>query len=190
MPCLAMHLAIAKEYLKKHPEENKGEFILGTIAPDVNIPNINNYINGITEDKNGHHFGENYNTNDAIEYMKKKVNFQKFLNDNNINTSFLRAYFLHLISDYLFFGEYITGKDIENLSFVEIRDKGYADYNRITLKIIEKYNLEIPEGIKDIVSGVSDGKLELINEEQVYRFIKEMAQIDIQQFKNTILNKK
>ena len=47
-------------------------------APDVNIPNINNYINGITEDKNGHHFGENYNTNDAIEYMKKKVNFQKF----------------------------------------------------------------------------------------------------------------
>ena len=107
------------------------------------------------------------------------MNFQKFLNDNNINTSFLRAYFLHLISDYLFFGEYITRKDIENLSFVEIRDKGYADYNRMTPKIIKKYNLEIPEEIKDIVSGVSDGKLEIINEEQVYAYNFEGTRYDV-----------
>ena len=73
MPCLAMHLAVAKKYLEKHPEENKEEFILGTIAPDINMPDINKYIKGVTDDKNSHHFGLNFKTDNIIEYMKKKV---------------------------------------------------------------------------------------------------------------------
>ena len=51
MPCLAIHLAVAEKYLDKHPEENKEEFILGTIAPDTGLPNINEYINGVTDEK-------------------------------------------------------------------------------------------------------------------------------------------
>ena len=184
MPCLAMHLAVAKEYLKRHPEENKEEFILGTIAPDINIENINKHINGVEGDKNSHHFGENYNTSDAIEYMKRKINFQKFFNSNDLSTSFLRAYFLHLICDYKFFGEYITKDDIKGITIDEIKEKGYADYNRITPKIIEKYDLEIPEKIKDIISGISDGKLEILNEQKVYEFIEDMSKIDIENYKN------
>ena len=99
MPCLAVHLAVAKKYLEKHPEENKDDFILGTIAPDINMPNIEKYINGVSEDKNSHHFGLNFKTDDLIEYMKKKVDFNLFFQNNDINTSFLRAYFLHLICD-------------------------------------------------------------------------------------------
>ena len=72
MPCLVMHLAIAKNYLKDHPEEKYDEFILGTIAPDIDMDDIRNYINGVTRDKNSHHFGENYQTVDAIEYMQRK----------------------------------------------------------------------------------------------------------------------
>ena len=187
MPCLAVHLAVAKKYLDIHPEENKEEFILGSIAPDINLENINNYINGVTEDKNSHHFGENYNTDDAIEYMKKKVNFHSFFENNDLSTSFLRAYFLHLICDYLFFGEYITSDQIKGLSFIEVRDKGYADYNRITPLLIKKYDLEIPEIIKDMISGFSAGEFEIINEENVYKFIDEMASLDIFSFMNDIL---
>ena len=188
MPCLAMHLAIAKEYLNKYPEEDEEEFILGTIAPDIDMPYIDKYINGVNSDKNSHHFGDNYNTTDAIEYMKKKVNFGKFFASNDLSTSFLRAYFLHLISDYLFFGEYITQEDIKGMSFVEIRDKGYADYNRITSKLIEKYNLVIPECIKEMVSGYSEGELEILKENQVYKFIEDISNININDFKNNILN--
>lgn len=75
MPCLAMHLAVAKEYLKRHSEENKEEFILGSIAPDINIENISEYINVDIKDKDSYHFCENYNINNPIEYMKRKVNF-------------------------------------------------------------------------------------------------------------------
>ena len=187
MPCLAMHLAVAKEYLKKNPGENEEEFMLGTIAPDINMPDINKYINGVGSDKNSHHFGENYNTIDAIEYMKRKINFAKFFDCNDLATSFLRAYFLHLICDYLFFGEYVTSEDLKGLTADEARIKGYADYNRITPKLIKKYDLTVPDEIKSIIFGNSEGELEILKEDRIYKFIGDMSNIDINDFKNNIL---
>ena len=57
MPCLAVHLAVAKKYLEHHPEENYDDFILGSIAPDIDVENINKYIKGVSDDKANHHFG-------------------------------------------------------------------------------------------------------------------------------------
>ena len=60
MTCLAIHLAFAKKYLEKHKEENYDEFVLGTIALDISMPDINKYINGVSNDKDSRHFGTNY----------------------------------------------------------------------------------------------------------------------------------
>ena len=183
MPCLAIHLAVAKKYLEKHKEENKEDFILGTIAPDVNMENINNYINGVDASKNSHHFGTNYETTSVIEYMKRKVDFSKFFAQNDINTSFLRAYFLHLLCDYYFFGEYIKDEKFAGLSFQDAVKIGFNDYNLITPKLIKEYELEIPEQIKDIVSGVGIGEIKLLDETTVDSFINEMSNLDLQKEK-------
>ena len=190
MPCLAMHLAVAKEYLRKNPGENEEEFMLGTIAPDIEMSDIDKYIKGVNADKNSHHFGENYSLvdeTDAIEYMKRKVNFTKFFACNDLSTSFLRAYFLHLICDYLFFGEYVTYEDIVGMTAIEARDKGYADYNKITPKLIKKYDLTVPDEIKSIIFGNSEGELEILKEDRIYKFIGDMSNIDINDFENNIL---
>ena len=180
MPCLAIHLAVAKKYLEKHKEENKEDFILGTIAPDINIEKINKYINGVSDDKNSHHFGSNDGTcKSLIEYMKKKVNLKLFFQYNDINTSFLRAYFLHLICDDCFLGDYIKDKRLEELSLQEAIKIGVNDYNLITPIIISKYNLEVPDEIKDIISGEGIGSLEILNEDSVYKFIDDMANLDL-----------
>ena len=111
MPCLAIHLAVAKRYLETHKDENEDDFILGTIAPDIDMINIDKYINGVNSDKNSHHFGRNADTSSLVAYSKSKVDFKLFFEQNDLTSSFLRAYFLHLICDYYFFGEYIP-KDI------------------------------------------------------------------------------
>lgn len=193
MPCLAIHLAVAKKYLEKHPEDNNKDFILGTIVPDINYPNIDQYINGVSDDKNSHHFGLNYKTNDLIEYMKKKVDFNLFFQNNDINTTFLRAYFLHLLCDYYFFGEYISDDRITNLSLMDAVKIGFNDYNLITPRLIKKYNLDVPEEIKEIISGEGIGEIKLLKEDIVDKFIEEMANLDLysekKKFVDNILQK-
>ena len=188
MPCLAIHLAIAKKYLENHPDENREDFILGTIAPDINMPNISEYINGVTDDKNSHHFGLNYQTEDLIEYMQRKVDFSLFFQSNDINTTFLRAYFLHLLCDYRFFGEYITDERLMGLSFRDAVKIGFNDYDLITPILISRYNLEIPEQIKEIVSRKGEGTLQLLDEDLVYRFIDEMAEVNLDEEKSKLTN--
>ena len=189
MPCLAIHLAVAKKYLENHGEENKEDFILGTIAPDINMPNISNYINGVSDDKNSHHFGLNFKTDNLIEYMKKKVDFNLFFASNDINTSFLRAYFLHLVCDYYFFGEYINSEKLRGLSFMDAVKIGFNDYNLLTPKLIAKYDLEVPETIKDIISGKGEGEIQVLDEKTVDQFILEMANLDLNLEKEKLAGK-
>ena len=179
MPCIAIHLAVAKKYLEKHPDEKYNEFILGTIAPDITLDDVNKYINGVFTDKNSRHFGTNNKTDDIIEYMKNKVDFKKFFEINDINSSFLRAYFLHLVCDYYFFGEYITSDKLKGLSFMDAVKLGYSDYDLITAKLIKKYNLNIPMEVKDLISMKEEGDLQIIDEVMVDNFINEMSNIDL-----------
>ena len=179
MPCLAIHLAVAKKYLEKH-NEDENEFILGTIAPDINLPDIDKYIKGTSEDKKSHHFGNSIETNSLIEYMKNKVNFNLFFSYNDINTSFAKAYFLHLLCDYYFFGDYIKDERLKNLSLRDAIKVGYNDYNLITPILINKYGLEVPDQVKDMMLQEGQGELQILDLETVYQFIDEMSSLNLE----------
>ena len=179
MPCLAIHLAVAKKYLEKH-NEDENEFILGTIAPDINLPDIDKYIKGTSEDKKSHHFGNSIETNSLIEYMKNKVNFNLFFSYNDINTSFAKAYFLHLLCDYYFFGDYIKDERLNNLSLRDAIKVGYNDYNLITPILINKYGLEVPDQVKDMMMQEGQGELQVLDLETVYKFIDEMSSLNLE----------
>ena len=120
MPGYVIHIATAQEYLKKHNSvENEEEFIKGVIFPDS------------TSDKSTTHYGRS----------SGHSNIGKFLKSNKINTSFNRGYFLHLITDYLFYNYYLDkfSKDI------------YNDYDIINARLMEKYNVNLPIDVKDRV---------------------------------------
>ena len=119
--------------------------------------------------------------------MKKKVDISLFFNLNDINTSFLRAYFLHLLCDYYFFGEYISNKKLEGLSFMDAVKIGFNDYDLITPKLIKKYNLDIPEQIRDIIERKGEGKIQLLDESTIDKFIEEMSNINLYDEKNKVI---
>ena len=90
MPGLTIHIAIAKEYAKKHEKEikNIGEFIEGSIAPDY-IPIENKNIS-----KSETHYGKwgDWARDDQIIYL------DKFLQDEKVDLSrdYWKGYFIHL----------------------------------------------------------------------------------------------
>ncbi len=188
MPCIAIHLAIAKKYLEKH-NENKEEFILGTLAPDFSMENTNKFIKVNDVNKNSRHFGSNFHPTSLKEYMKGKTSFKLFFNDNDLTNSFIKGYFLHLLSDYYFFDMCINDERLDGLSLQDGVKIGYNDYDLITEILINKYNLDIPEIAKDIMSRKGYGKLQILDENRVDIFINNMSNLDLSKEKIKMLKK-
>ncbi len=176
MPCLAMHLAIAKKYIEKHSEEEKN-FIKGTIAPDI------------SEDKRASHYGDELISNDPIEYLKKKVNLIKYLENNIVNNCYDRAYFLHLVCDEIFYKEILATGILEKRGYEEVGKCFINDYNRITSYLIDKYQLEVPKEIEKIISNKCDGDLEILNIQDIEDFIERMANINLEEFQDELYMK-
>lgn len=109
-----IHLAVAEEYLKRTKiKENYNDFIEGVIAPDD------------AKDKALTHYGPKSSQTHLDQYLEK----------NKIDNSFNRGYFLHLITDYIFYNKYLEtySKEI------------YNDYDILDEYITKKYNVIMPE---------------------------------------------
>ncbi len=143
-----IHLSVAKEYLKKHPDESNryNKFIDGVIFPDsVKI-------------KSETHYGSE----------SSKSNLYDFLKEHKLNTPFERGYFLHLLTDYLFYNKYLES----------ISTDIYNDYDILNDVLIQKYNVVLPEEVKDKVFS-KKGKLKILSLELVEKLIKEISELDI-----------
>ena len=151
-----IHLAVAEEYLRKH--KNKGEeyeeFIKGVIYPDSIVP------------KSKTHYGKESSLSNVFEFLKV----------NKINNSFNRGYFLHLLTDYLFYNRYIdhTSKDI------------YNDYDILNKRLIEKYNVKITKNIAKHASFKS-GDLVIITEDLIDKLIRDISEMDIDEISSKIM---
>ena len=143
-----IHLAIAEEYLRKHNDikEDYEEFIKGVIYPDS------------VTDKSLTHYG----------IKSSKVILKDFLQDNEINNSYMRGYFLHLITDYLFYNKYLEkfSKDI------------YNDYDILNKRLIEKYNVVLPENIQNNVF-YEDGETKILTMELAIKIIDEISDLNL-----------
>lgn len=145
-----IHIATAQEYLKKNNiKEGTDEFINGVIAPDL------------TKVKSETHYGE----------KPSKTNIKKFLMSNNINTSYQKGFFLHLITDYLFYNKYLDYYTKEQL---------HHEYDLLNDYLIEKYNVEIPEQVKNQVYS-EQGVPKILTKQLVEKVIEEVSNINLEQ---------
>lgn len=153
-----IHLAVAEEYLKKTKiKENYNEFIEGVIAPD-----------GV-KDKSQTHYGE----------KSSLVNLNEFLKDKKLDNSFNRGYFLHLVTDYIFYNKVLDtfSKEI------------YNDYDILNSILMEKYNVKLPERVKDRVF-FKKGELKLLSLEKAEKCIQMSSSMEIDEIVQEIDNPK
>ena len=169
MASLYMHLFVAQEYLKKNSnKEKENEFIEGSIAPDL------------VDDKPKSHYGP----------ITAKPNLRAFLKNNNVNNSYYRGYFLHLLTDYLFYNYLIDiDKVVEQIGVEEWKRKLYKDYNGISSKIANRINIETPEQLKKYVVSEEEAT-ELFREQDLFDFLVNIARINIDEMVKKIQKEK
>ena len=156
MPSYVVHLATAQEYLRKHNREFSQEFMLGSIEPDF------------TTDKSKTHYGKS----------PAYTNLRNYLESNKIDTDFNQGYFLHLVTDYLFYNYYL-----DKLKKPEIFD----DYDIISKPIIEKYNVVLPQKVKEITT-FKTGKTKILSLELAYKVIDEVSDLTLEEIEKEVMN--
>ena len=151
-----IHLAVAEEYIRKHKNQinDYHKFIEGVIYPD-----------GV-QDKSISHYGQ----------KSSKVVLKDFLKEHIVDNCFEKGYFLHLITDYLFYNKFLEyfSKDI------------YEDYDISNKYLIKEYNVNIPDNIKNRVF-YKEGNTKVFTIESICEFIEKTSEYDVENIKDKVL---
>lgn len=188
MPGIHIHLAIAKEYLKHHPEiKNQDAFYEGSIAPDF------------CEDKKKSHYTKETSNKDLINYLNNKVHIFPFLQTTNIKTDYNKGLFIHLITDKLFFTEFLDKKYLKSVTYSDYINDLYYSYDCINPIIIkyydlpmEKYEQRIEKNInkmKKVRGIIEKQKNNIIEVDKLIKFINELSLINLDEYKQKYKNK-
>lgn len=155
MPGYVIHIAIAQEYAKKHKENCSYEFIKGVVAPDF------------TTDKQKTHYG----------ISPAYTNLKKFLEANELDSDYNKGFFLHLVSDYLFYNHYLDRINKKQL---------HSDYDFINKYLIEKYDVKLIDDVKDKVYFES-GNPEIVTKDLACNFIDKVSSLNINDIKKEVI---
>lgn len=161
MPGYIIHIAVANEYIRKNvnEKENIKEFINGSIYPDLVKP------------KSKSHYGKS----------PAYTNLKMFLENNNIDNSFQKGQFLHLITDYLFYNYYL-------IKFC--KEEIYNDYDILNKQLIEKYKIDyIPKEAKEVIS-FKNGNTKILDMNLACKIIDEVSNLDIKKISKEVMNDK
>lgn len=99
-------------------------------------------------------------------------NLEKFKSTNNLQDDFKKGYYLHLKTDYLYYNEFITKE--------QFTEKIYDDYDKINQAIIERYQLDIPEEVKEYVK-FQFGTPSILHIEEVILFIDILGNLELEE---------
>ncbi len=183
-----IHIAIGKVYLKKHKIKDPNAFFKGIIAPDLGAKDLTHYTD-INRDKNN-----------LIDYLAKKVNLYAYLLKNNIDSEYQKGFFLHLITDYLFFNKFFAKDYLRKTNHDTFVKDLYYSYDINNRYLLEKYNLNnflfqdiIEEAIKKSCAkykNKNEKRTNILDNDDVDKFINEVANINLENYRKKIIENK
>ena len=199
MPSSLIHLAVAKEVVKKLPL-NEDEFFYGNILPD--FLKIKNY-----KKKEKLHFYEKTVVNGIT---KKNVNLQNFIDTykTELKDSVSFGVYSHFITDHFWIEQFIKQHLVKQNGKIYIKTKRglirnnritiYVDYNRMANWMVNEYILskefvksinyngvfskvydmpkeEIYSILAGFMSAIRKEEMDVFTKEEITRFIKSTA---------------
>lgn len=186
MASFHIHLAISNKFAEKNKITDNIAFFQGTMDPDI------------TENKDISHYTGSKNKSNLNNYLKQKVRLYEYLKQNNIDSDYQKAVFLHLITDYLFYNHFLDKEYIYKTSYQDyIRDLYYS-YNVISIYLINKYKLDFKDYNKKISKNIHfyrkkrnvnnfEQSINIIPFDKLDIFIEEVSSIDINKYKDKIM---
>lgn len=189
MASFVIHLAIGKRYYEKsNLIQDKNEFYNGIVDPDL------------VKDKALSHYTGQRDNNDLISFLLKKVQLYEYLKKENIDSDYQKGVFLHLVTDYLFFNNFLDKDYLKSTPYSDFIKDLYYSYD-ITKEYLErKYHIEYPDCLEEINDNIERTRREkttlneirkiILSYNELDKFIEYISDINLEQYKTKILTKK
>lgn len=178
MGSAVMHLCIGKKVAQKLNNSDRKEFLIGNLAPDLSkLTNQSKYIS---------HFLKKIVINDAEREVPDLDKFLKKYKDR-LNEPFIQGYLCHLISDDIWFRDYIPNhvvsiteekdqillRDIDDyIPYEDFRKIMYSDYAKINPYLFSLYKLNLKR-FDDM--NIDNPNMEEFEFEEIHRLIEQIS---------------
>ena len=187
MPSFSIHIAVCKSYLEKHHDiKNIQDFYIGNIAPDL-------------EDKDKTHYTDPKRTPDNVsDFIKRKVSLYDFLINEQINSDYMKGYFLHLVTDYIFYCTFINKNYLDKVNFAQFHSDLYYSYNLKNNYINQKYQIDYKIFPQKYINKMNEilnecenkTGTDIIPTTRLDKFIEYISKLNLNDYKNKILQNK
>lgn len=179
-----IHLAIAKRYAEKNLVFHVKDLYKGAVAPDL------------VEDKSISHYSGKQDNTKLIEYLANKIRLYEYLVNHSIDNDYETGVFLHLVTDYLFFNDFISKEYLKHVTYADFCKDLYTSYDATNNDLLEKYQIDFGE-LKEVLErniqkAKKDKKTEnsvgniIFTNEQLDDFIERVSDIDLKQYEEKI----
>ncbi|MBE5735444.1 MAG: hypothetical protein E7361_03265 [Clostridiales bacterium] len=168
MASLAIHKVIADKYIDNNKIEDKVQFYEGT------------YFVDIVGDKYINHYSTFIKNDSYADKLCRKVDLVKFCAEHKIDTDFDKAYFLHLVTDYIFYTKYLLQFPIlQDLKNQEVaRQIVYNEYGMLNGYIEDRYGIDI-EDLPESGRLRIKGQLNIMSVKDIDYIIDYCASLDL-----------
>lgn len=178
MPSLDIHIAIARKYLKEHNDiQDEIAFIKGNLEPDL------------VADRNASHFTKKGNKDNLLNILKNKIQLHEYLKTVKISDDYEKGYFLHLVTDYVFFNDFLDKDYIKNKDYSNFKKDLYYSYNMVHNYLNNNYDIDYHPFENEIKKRISTSQIDanyngekrtnIIPFDKLDDFINEIVEKDI-----------
>lgn len=176
MASFNIHIAVGSLYQKNNKIKNKLDFFNGIVEPDM------------VEDKTLTHFSGEIIENSIIRSLECKVNLVEFLDNYNISSDYNKGWFLHLVTDYLFYNYFLDKDYLKSVTHKEFSRDIYHSYDDVNDYLINKYQLVYPSAevehyINKNRDSLTNGEHKnILPFEKLDEFILKVAKINLENY--------
>ncbi|MGN0961910.1 MAG: hypothetical protein ACI4PF_06925 [Christensenellales bacterium] len=193
MASFAIHIAIGKRYFEKQLQfkgerHNCGELISGAIAPDFAEDKIVSHYSGLQIEHN------------LVNNLPNKCLLYEFLKKEEINNDYNLGIFLHLVTDYLFFNDFIDAEYIAKVDYRDFSRDLYYSYDILDKDLIKTFNLDYSDFEERLNANIIQNRKKnnlnkvignnILPRDKIIDFIEYVSDIDLEKYKDKILNQK
>ena len=183
-----IHLAIGKSYIDNYPINDINSFYNGIVAPDLSSNKVISHYTSCTDKSNLEY------------YLSKRVELYDYLINNTINSDYDKGVFIHLLTDYLFYNYLFDKKYIRNIDINIFNNDLYHSYDNTDKYLEIKYNLKELNIYAELNNYKNSAKKkkntkyengkDILPLDKLEKFIYDTSHIDIEKYKNKILEYK